>query len=609
MRKLSWILMIVFGGILSLFWNDSDVVFAQTFVTNTPPPPDPLSIGADAPMDQYALRLWTEQDLLDVLSSQLNRLAGDQMEQALAIQLTQFELEKRFPGSPRNLVDRERILNLMLEVPRGTVDMRWVVRPHIVTELNNLRDTANESTLMIDGFLVQMVPFNLDTDGIVDALLTVRFPADAVTPSELLYKDYWVVRGREDGGFEQVESFPHFPVTPFNQIEDIILVRTGDINSDGVDEVALALDTGAVNNEILIYGWRNGQIANIVEPHERILYGELVGWPEGLSTLMVGEYRVESSQWECLASLQINWEWANNFYRADVGDNPAYQNLPTVGCALHMAGNLFALPPTEATVLVKAILEDSGLDQQGANRGGMALAMLYYLNNQPNAAEEQTARLLTAAESDPWLARQIDAFSRAVGQGGLTPAQICAALILEEEGACDVDGVIAQILNNHPVMRVGDLVEQLENQGLPVQDVVTVEQVGRATRQVVNFDLAGSSWWSFAPTDPDFYVPEPVAPPVAIADVQVPSVFVTPPPTAYDLLFESGEPAFVLNIIDNASMDAADVPLAPSTRYLLALSLDLMGNRESAREAYYDLWVEDGGGLWGQLAGAHLEKR
>jgi hypothetical protein len=154
-------------------------VSSQVFVTNTPAGPDPLAVSADAPIEQYAMRLWTEGDLIETLASQIRHLNSGDLNQADAIRLTQYELQRRFPGAPHNAAQREQLLNLMTNAPRGTVDMRSVVRPAILDALNQrLGDIAPnaENTLTIDNFLVQTSPVNL----VADAIHEIIFSRDAL---------------------------------------------------------------------------------------------------------------------------------------------------------------------------------------------------------------------------------------------------------------------------------------------------------------------------------------------------------------------------------------------------------------------------------------------
>lgn len=583
----------------------------QIFVTNTPAPPDPLRAVPDAAVDQYALRLWTEPQLINVLTSQLERLVNGDTAQEAAIRYTLYELERRFPQAPRSQEQRAALLDLMLAAPRGALDKRSIVRPYLVLKMDERISEINpntENTLTIDNFLVQTVPFNLNGDDEPDALVTVRYPAEAVTPEEIRYKDFWLAEAVAENGFRLPPSSPSLPAAPFNEIEDIQILRADDVNGDTLDELAITVDRGGLNDEILIYGWRNGQVSSLVAPDQSILYGEFIDWDS--PTLNVAQYRQESERWDCISRLPVQWRWETNFYRLAEPLNPTYSTLGTVGCALHRAEPIFSRPFAEGIEVVSAIVNDGGLNPTGTNAGGMALAMLYLLDGQRSAAEEQTASLLQRADSDPELAQQIDIFASTAGQDDVSPAEVCAALLFfDQNGPCNMDQVIERILRDTPIPRESDLEAQLEARGLPVLEIVTVSQIGRADRQVVNFNLIGSSWWAFAPTDPVAWVSEITEPPVAFADATLPAALIQPPAAAYEALFERNDPVRVLTVLENALLQNPDAPFSAEARFMQALSYDLSGDRPAARQAYYNLWVEFSSSAWGQLAGAHLERR
>lgn len=590
---------------------------AQTiFATNTPPPsplpptPDPLPGPVEAPLEQYALRLWLEQDLIDVLVAQLDRLANGESDQQNAVRFTLYELERRYPGAPNSLEQRRRVLDAMRAAPRASVDMRGIARPYIVAQLNTRLDEINpnsDNVLDIDGFRVQMTSLNLGDDDTGDALLTVRYPAQA---SEPLYTDHIIVNGVPTGaaaGYRLAPLAADVPAAPFGPVLAVELVRAADINRNGADEVVLRVERGEINDELLILGWRGGQIVSLVEPGTRLLFGALLDRPIGGPDVNVAHYRVESARWDCIGQRPVRWEWSGNFYRA-VRDESAYRNLRTVGCALHEAEPLFGQLPAESIAQVNAILADDSLDDQGANRASMALAMLYYLAGQTQNAEAQAASLLTVS-GDPWLNGQLEAFLDLTG-GGFSPVEVCGGLLRQNpDGACDVDQVLTRFFDANPIARGQDVAVQLRDLGLPVRQAVTVSQVGLANRELIEFNLGGASWWSFAPTAPDVFVPAPADAPTGYAATPTPTDAPDVPPLVYETLARRGDLREVLGFIDNAQRARPGEPLSPESRYLQALAFDLLGDRANARRAYYDLWLEFPATTWGRLAGAHLERR
>ena len=589
------------------------VASAQTvFATNTPPPspapptPDPLPGPVEASFEQYALRLWLEQDLIDVLVAQLDRLASGESDQQNAVRLTLFELERRFPGAPTNPEQRRRIVDAMRAAPRASVDMRDMVRPYIVARLNTLDGigAGSQNAIDIDGFQVRMTALDVgDDDASSDSLLHVRYPANSDQP---LYEDFIIVTG-SPAGFRLAPLGGDIPAAPFGPVQAVNLVTAADINGSGIDEVVLRVDRGEINDELLILGWRGGQIVNLVEPGARLLFGQLLDTNLGGPDINVAHYRVESARWNCIGQRPVRWEWTDNFYRAS-RDETAYRNLRTVGCAMHEAEPLFSRAPDESILAVNAILADSTLDDQGANRASMALAMLYYLAGQEQNAEAQTASLLTVS-GDSWLDGQLNAFID-VASGGFSPVEVCGALLRENpDGACDVDQVLARFFEENAIARGQDVVTQLRDLGLPVRQAVTVSQVGLANRELVEFNLAGASWWSFAPTAPDVYVPSPAEAPAGYESTPTPTDAPPVPPRVYETIIQRGDLREALTYIDNVRRASPGEPLPPEARYVQALVFDLLGDRANARRAYYDLWLEFPATTWGRLAGAHLERR
>src|SRR3989304_2502095 len=97
-------------GFGALLLSATTVTAQVDFATNAPPVPDPLVNTPDAPITQYALRLWTERDLVEVLISQLNRLRNGETPQQMAIPLPLPALAHNFPGAPRPPDHRARVL-------------------------------------------------------------------------------------------------------------------------------------------------------------------------------------------------------------------------------------------------------------------------------------------------------------------------------------------------------------------------------------------------------------------------------------------------------------------------------------------------------------------
>src|SRR5262245_8034066 len=90
---------------------------ARQFPPHTPHAMPPVITTPAAPFERYALRLWTEQDLLDTLLRQVQMLSGGDETAALSIRLTQYEIQQRFPGAPHEPAMRGRVLQAMLAAP------------------------------------------------------------------------------------------------------------------------------------------------------------------------------------------------------------------------------------------------------------------------------------------------------------------------------------------------------------------------------------------------------------------------------------------------------------------------------------------------------------
>ena len=596
--------------VAALFFASATPVGSQVFATNTPPPPDPLEIAPAGPAGQYALRFWTEADMIDLLTSQIQRLRQGDAEQVGAIAFTQFELERRFPGAPTDPNKRAQLLGAALTAPRGAVDMRPVVRPTIMDALNSRLDeidSERENSLVIDNFLVQTSPIRLDDDEFADAMVFIRYPATAAGPSAAVYEDYALAFGRADGSFSI--GVDTIPAAPYGDIETVTLLRLGDVNLDGLDELALGVDRGDINREMLIFGGRDESIVSLIQPGQRLDYGELVSWPESSSTLTVAHYQSESTRWLCESARPVDWEWSSSFYRPNIVESRAYRPLDSVGCLLSREEPVFAQAPGDAIVALSGILSAAEPGARGYARGQMAIAMLHLLNGDQAAAERTIGEIFPLAETDLWLSGQIEAFATTAALGDFTPVEVCAALAAQNpDGACDVDQVLLQLFVDNPILRARDVKDQLEDLGLPVLERRVVSQIGRLDREVVNFNLTGASWWAFAPTNEEFYIPSPTEAPEGFGAAALPVGFVDAPDSAYASYF-GGDASATLSLIDNAAMNGGGAPLSPEARFLQALAYDTLSNRQEARDAYYSLWVDFSDNAWGMLAGAHLEAR
>jgi hypothetical protein len=70
----------------------------------------------------------------------------------------------------------------------------------------------------------------------------------------------------------------------------------------------------------------------------------------------------------------------------------------------------------------------------------------------------------------------------------------------------------------------------------------------------------------------------------------------------------NNDPAQVLTLLSNLQRESPNALIAADTRYIVAFSYDLLGNRDEARTRYYEIWRDLPQTIWGQLAAAHLQQ-
>lgn len=595
------------------------------FTTNTPPPPplafatntpqpllSPVIAVPSAPQERYALRRWDETALVNVLLEQVRRLTAGESERGRVIRLLQLELAERFPNAPRRPEQRERLLQAMLAAPRGMVDMRGVVRPFIAGLLNEAGASFEVfNTLTAADFSLTIMPFNLAGTETRDALVHIRYPADATTADAVLYDDYMPTR-QQGTTFTVLNGAAGVPAAPFNMIEQINLERLGDVDDDGLEEFVLTVNyAGGVNREYRVFGWRGEAITSLVLPGQTIRVGELVEWPREGSRLTVLEYRIESPEWGCLGERNVTWTWTFNFFRpsAEPGE---FRLQDSTGCRLYQAEPLFELPVEDAISTIEELIQTATVDDRAAiDRAAMTVALLRVLDGRADLALGQVERLAGTAEPGSWLAGQVAAFQEVAAQSNTTPLTICAALQHATlYGVCKVDEVLARQFTQDPLRRDLPVRDQLEMRGFIVGDVVTLSSVGQFDRQAVRLIFDGYDyWWAFAPLSRETYTAEAIDPPSSFQPVTERPVKLMPPSGAWPMLLDTNAPGSVLGQLDNLMQENPGVPLDSSARFLQAFSYDLMGTRDDARQAYFTLWSDDPTSIWGQLAAAHLELR
>ncbi|MFN8375443.1 MAG: hypothetical protein U0694_21525 [Anaerolineae bacterium] len=577
-----------------------------TFVTNTPQPTLALPVAAS---DQYALRGWQESDLLALVYDGLNRLMAGDASAGSVIRLTLYELAQRFPGAPHDSAERARLLEAMLNAPRGSVDMRTIARPFIEAQLNASQpDFSTRGAMSSDLFTIEIFPADFDGDAQQDAVIHSIGRGVA-------YEDYTMASRDAVGVYHLYESSPSFPAAPLYATQSIRLERVGDVTGDGIDElVVLTTSSDNVNAvQMLIYGVRGGQVVSLSEPAHDIRFGRLLSFPDEGLHLSAADYRLESPAWGCISEITVTWTWMSNLFRYAVSDvnNLGYVQQNSLACALYQTEPLFSLPPREAITRLQGALAQFPFGDPGTNRAGMVLSMLYMLEGSRDIAIDQAQQFMGLANADDWLMTQAQTLIAAASDGTNSVLDVCAAMQQASAyGACDVNGVLARVFSEQPLRRDGAVVDQLEERGLQVLESAEYTEAGRAPRTAVHFSLAGANWWAFAPTTREFYTAEALdAPPAGYETAAPPPSQIGVPAEVMNRMLVNGDISGALALLENVRIGGGGAPLSAEALYVRALGYDLLFDRNNARQAYFDLWASYPSSIWGQFAAAHLEQR
>ena len=596
---------------------------AVPFATNTPaggeiapPAATPTPAGPETSVFNYSLRLWLEDAMLDLVAEQVTALQDtDTTDRRLALQLTLYELQRRFPEAPGNPQRRARLVQNMLNTPRGAVDMREIVRPYIIAELNRDPDRTD---FTYDGFEVTVQAANLNNRGAEDVVLSIRYTDDE---DVLLYDDYALALGTENnsGGitYNGLPDASGLFAVPFGGTEALTLRQVADVNRDALDEVVIRMSDEQVNDRLFILQVRNERIIDLTTTNTPLRFSEVIRWPldadiNDVPELVVNTLQEESSapDWTCVSQQEFTWRYERNFYRPSTGINSRFVPVNSLGCALYQEEPLFERPVPEAIAIVENSLVEYSFEAPGADRALMTLAMLYVLTGRLDDARATAEAVLPVDAPETWAHQQATALIEASGISSNTPLDICEALAVASEApACDVDAVLGSYLANLDVATADDLVTQLEEFGLPVLESVRVREVGRAERIAINFALADSSWWGFVAGRDGLYMAEPIDAPQGFSEASAPIARVQPSQAAYDALLRNNNPQGALNILSNLEQANPGVPFSPEGLYMRALAYDLTASREEARLTYYDLWENFPNTVWGELAARHLEQR
>ncbi|QPC82692.1 hypothetical protein G4Y79_23910 [Phototrophicus methaneseepsis] len=598
----------------SLFATNTAPADRQVIAPNTPMPTAVIPQSPQAPLENYALRLWLESDLIDLALEQIAALDADDVDTQRAVQLTMYELVDRFPNAPSNPADLEELLQAMLNAPIGTVDMRPLVHRYVEDALNSNGQVAD---FTVGSFTISALTANLDGRNGEDAVMQVRAYSGGDEPTTL-YDEIVLATRTESGAFQVVPIDYELPAVPFGDSQSVMLQRASDVNRDGLDEVVIEVEDSGPGMRLYIVGVRNGVVMDLVAPGQQIRAGQIVDWPVDNPEIREPELSViqvdtvsESPDWPCLSEIPVTWMYSNNFYRPSTEMNASMTNQDSLGCALLAAEPILANEPVDAINLLNAALEQYGVNVPGANRALMTLAMAYTLNGQLDEAISIAQSVEPIGETGSWIARQSRALLDAIAVPSNTALDICEALVVASEApACDTDAVLAFYFTRVNLTTQEDLTAQLNAVSLPVVEAVPVAELGRPNRLVVQFAIEGTSWWGFSPdARSQTYSAELVPAPAGFEPLQPGVTTLEVPDAAYDALLVDDDPADVLNILDTLASNNPSIPATPAMIYLRALSYDLLASRADARVTYFNAWSNFPMMLWGQLASKHLELR
>lgn len=582
-----------------------------SLATNTPPPGGMLAPlpPVPGPLDFYALRLWTVADLTALLEQQLALLidADDatRAEHTLAVELVAYELERRFPAAYTREAVQVRLLPLLRQVPPGTMDMGRILRPAVARALSDQVDVLRASPGGVirlgDGLSVNVTAVSATpaTDREYVLAITLNDPEGS-----LLYRD--VIFAWEQNDAIEVVPGPYVG-GPYDAIQDVRLLRVGDLNNDGAAEFAVQIrQADRLNDVIQVFGFRGDTVFELTAPGAVILATGPQQWPANSSRFTVTERRATNDFWNCYEVRDVTWEWGAN--RFVIADSTPFTPEDSLACTLLASGNPYFVSLPAAIANIESALADAPVGAD-LTRAQLVLATLYVLDNRRQAGLDlATVALNDLPPDDP---RALQAQTLIDGLLANEPPLVVCDLEnrIGPDVICDVDALLARIFLDAPLLTNGDIRDQLEARGLTVLATTTVNRVGQRQRQAAQLDLQGGLWVAFSvnPADDSVYLFERIDAPEGFVTPTPPPAFVDLRPQLREVLLLRENATAAISAIN--TIEASYGTLPAEFRFVRALSHDLAGNREQARAQYYTLWTDDPGGLWGMLAARHLERR
>jgi len=559
--------------------------------------------------ERYTLRLWTDMPLVDLLEAQLQALVdAPSPDRALAVRLTVYELERRFPAAFRRADVQARLVPLALSVPVGSIDARPIMRAYVQTALNAVPSALNPAatsgiSLRYASVIVQ--PINAPAGGDPELLLTIYAPGN-VAEADIRYREFAVGRVN-NGNFRLLNSTdPLPPAAPSPDFAALELLAVGDLNADGADEIALAaLPVGETASSIYIYGVRENALQELTQPGTRIRAAGAVRFDPNTGSLTVDAPGTPNGFWGGTPVQTTVWSWGANQY------NPVpsgvFRAADSLACRLDNIGNPYTLPIADAIAQISPLFSSATpQDADTLAHAQLTVALLHILNGTPPFATPLITQALQSVSVDSPRTAQARQLLDAVQRGQAPTLSACTDFAAPAPlGLCDLNTLITRLLNTAPDPVGQDVGAVLAARQIPVAQALMLQSVGRLERPVVEIGVGEGVWVEFVARDgqPQFYnatiIPNPTGSPIPEA-AQPFSIRALLP----RLLDEDNASAVIRAVLGEPT---ESLPL--DVRYLLAFSYDLSGAREQARVAYLALIEADSGGVWGDLALSHLERR
>lgn len=253
--------------------DSSDDSAPMLFATNTPVGSNAdtvsevtISTAPQAPLFNYGMRFWLEDDFVEMALSQVEMLEAGDDDAQLAVNILLYELEERFPSAPTNPEQRLQLINAMINAPLGSLDMRPIVRPFIQSIIDA---NPGEFLIEVEGFQIALTPANLDGAGEFDRVVNVSYVADDV----VRYEEFLMAIANDSGSYTLLPMSYELPAVPFSGINSVTMEFLRDVNADTLDELVLRVNDEHVSERFFIIQHRNGHAVDLVDPALQLQIG------------------------------------------------------------------------------------------------------------------------------------------------------------------------------------------------------------------------------------------------------------------------------------------------------------------------------------------------